>query len=89
MCGVRRSASSVWLRLQREELMQEVHDVMRLVDRRRWPDSHLLSCRTRLSGAEVTSPMEGVTGTMAWLSHVPGCSRGGLYGPENIDFRLS
>ena len=53
---------------------------------RRWPDSHLLSCRTRLSGAEVTSPMEGVTGMMAWLSHVPGCSRGGLYGPANIDF---
>ena len=32
--------------------------------------------------------MEGVTGMMAWLSHVPGCSRGGLYGPENIDFRF-
>ena len=32
--------------------------------------------------------MEGVTGMMTWLSHVPGCSRGGLYGPENIDFRF-
>ena len=32
--------------------------------------------------------MEGVTGTMAWLSHVPGCSRAGLYGPANIDFRF-
>ena len=56
--------------------------------RRRWPESHLLSCRTRLSGAEVTSPMEGVTGMMARLRHVPGCSRGGLYGPANIDFRF-
>ena len=71
-----------------------MHDLMHLVDDG-WPDSHLLSYRTRLSGAEVTSPveawLEGVTGTMsmAWLSHVPGCSRGGLYGPENIDFRLS
>ena len=32
--------------------------------------------------------MEGVTGTMARLSHVPGCSRAGLYGPANIDFRF-
>ena len=32
--------------------------------------------------------MEGVTGMMAWLSHVPGCSRAGLYGPANIDFRF-
>ena len=32
--------------------------------------------------------MEGVTGMMARLSHVPGCSRGGLYGPANIDFRF-
>ena len=47
-----------------------------------------MSCRTRLSGAEVTNPMEGVTGTMAWLSHVPDCSRAGLYGPANIDFRF-
>ena len=46
----------------------------------------LLSCRTRLSGAEVTSPMEGVTGMMAWLGHVPGSSRAGLYGPANIAF---
>ncbi len=30
--------------------------------------------------------MEGVTGMMARLRHVPGCSRGGLYGPANIDF---
>ena len=30
--------------------------------------------------------MEGVTGMMARLGHVPGCSRGGLYGPVNIDF---
>ena len=32
--------------------------------------------------------MEGVTGMMARLRHVPGCSRGGLYGPANIDFRF-
>ena len=32
--------------------------------------------------------MESVTGMMAWLSHVPGCSRAGLYGPANIDFRF-
>ena len=51
-------------------------------------DSHLLSCRTRLSGAEVTIPMEGGTGRMARLRHVPGYSRGGLYGPVNIDFRF-
>ena len=47
-----------------------------------------MSCRTRLSGAEVTSPMEGVTGTMAWLSHVPGSPQGGLYRPANSDFRF-
>ena len=39
-----------------------------------------------MSGACEASPMEGVTGTMSWLSHVPGCSRAGLYGPANIDF---
>ena len=32
--------------------------------------------------------MEGVTGMMTRLRHVPGCSRGGLYGPANIDFRF-
>ena len=34
--------------------------------------------------------MVGVTGTMAWLSHVdvPGYSQSGLYGPANIDFRF-
>ena len=32
--------------------------------------------------------MEGVTGTMAGLGHVPGCSRAGRYGPANIDFRF-
>ena len=32
--------------------------------------------------------MEGVAGMMARLRHVPGCSRGGLYGPANIDFRF-
>ena len=47
-----------------------------------------MSCRTRLSGAEVKSLMDGVTGTMAWLSHVPVGSRAGLYGPANIDFRF-
>ena len=31
--------------------------------------------------------MEGVTGTMTWLSHVPGYSRSGLYGPANTGFR--
>ena len=39
-----------------------------------------------MSGAREASPMEGVTGTMAWLSNVPGCSRAGLYGPADIDF---
>ena len=53
-----------------------MHDLMHLVDDG-WPDSHLLSYRTRLSGAEVTSPMEGVTGTMAWLGHMPRRPRGG------------
>ena len=38
-----------------------------------------MSYRTRLSGAEVTSPMEGVTGMMAWLGHVPRSARRGLY----------
>ena len=47
-----------------------------------------MSCRTRLSGAEVTSPMEGMTGTIAWLSHVPGSPQGGLYRPANSDFRF-
>ena len=42
-----------------------------------------------MSGAREASPMEGVTGTMAWLSHVPGCSRAGLYGPANIEFFVS
>ena len=32
--------------------------------------------------------MEGVTGMMTRLGHMPGCSRAGLYGPENLDFRL-
>ena len=41
-----------------------------------------MSCRTRLSGAEVTSPMEGVTGTMAWLGHGPRWRPGGLDGLE-------
>ena len=30
-----------------------------------------VSCRTRVSGALVTCPMEGVTGMMAGLGHVP------------------
>ena len=42
-----------------------------------------------MSGAREASPMEGVTGTVAWLSQVPGCSRAGLYGPANIDFPMS
>ena len=41
-------------------------------------DSHLLSGRARVSGALVTCPMEGVTGTMARLGCVPRSSRGGL-----------
>ena len=67
----------------------EVHGPMRLVDDG-GPTATCChaACRTRLSGAEVTSPMEGVTGMMARLRHVPGCSRGGLYGPANIDFRF-
>ena len=32
--------------------------------------------------------MEGVTSMLAWLGHVPGSSRAGLYGPANIDFRF-
>ena len=44
-----------------------------------------MSYRTHLSGAEVTSPMEGVTGMMAWLGHVPGSCRGGVYGHADID----
>ena len=42
--------------------------------------SYLLSCRARVSGALVTCPMEGVTGTMAGLGSVPRSSRGVLYG---------
>ena len=30
--------------------------------------------------------MEGMTGTIAWLSHVPGSPQGGLYRPANSDF---
>ena len=44
------------------------------------PDSHLLSCRTSVSGASVTCLMEGVTSTMAGLGRVPRSSQGGLYG---------
>ena len=29
--------------------------------------------------------MEGVTGTMAWLGHVPARRRGGVYGHADID----
>ena len=29
--------------------------------------------------------MEGVTGMMAWLGHVPGRCRGGVYGHADID----
>ena len=36
-----------------------------------------MSYRTRLSGAEVTSPMEGVTGMMARLSHMQRVAVGG------------
>ena len=36
-----------------------------------------------LSGAEETSPMEGVTGTMAGLGHVPRWPRRGRYGHAN------
>ena len=32
--------------------------------------------------------MDGVTGMLAWLSHVPVGSRVGLYWPANIDFRF-
>ena len=34
---------------------------------RRWPDSHAPSCLVRLSGAPVTNPMKGVSGTMGRL----------------------
>ena len=32
--------------------------------------------------------MKGVTGMMAWLGHVPGKQRCGLYGHGDIDFRI-
>ena len=59
--------------------MPEGHDLMRLVDDGGLTATcdNLLSCRTRLSGAEVTSPMEGVTGTLVWLGHMPRRPRGG------------
>ena len=41
-----------------------------------------------MSGAHEASLMEDVAGTMAWLSHVPGCSRAGLYGYATVDFRF-
>ena len=43
-----------------------INNLMILVDDG-CPTAHLLSCRTRVSGASVTCPMEGVTGTMAGL----------------------
>ena len=39
---------------------------------RRRRDSRTVSCRPSLSGAPVTSPMEGVSGTMGWLGGGPG-----------------
>ena len=46
----------------------------------------MLSCRASLSGAHEASPMEGVTGTMAWLGCVPGKRRGGLEPVEHLPF---
>ena len=48
--------------------------------RRRLPDSHLLSCRTRVSGALETCLMESMTGTVAGLGCVPRSSQGELCG---------
>ena len=56
---------------------------------RRRRGSHLLSCRTRASGALVTCPMEGMTDTMAGLGSVPWSSRGGLYGHALYFFFVS
>ena len=38
---------------------------------RRPRNVHLSSCWVSVSGADKASPMEGVTGTMAGLGHVP------------------
>ena len=53
---------------------------------RQRPDRHLSSCWALPTGALAASPMEGVTGMMAWLSHVPGSPQGGLDRPANIEF---
>ena len=45
---------------------------------RRLPDSRLLSCGMRLSGADEASPLEGLTGPMGRLGHVPLWPRRGL-----------
>ena len=39
-----------------------------------------------MSGARVASPMESVTGTMAWLGCVPGKRRGGLEPVKHLPF---
>ena len=46
----------------------------------RQPESHLSSSRASPTGALASSPMEVVTGTMAWLGHVPRWRRRGLHG---------
>ena len=55
---------------------QSLHDI----SGRRRPESHLPSSRTRPTGACEASPMEGVSGTMAWLGHGPRWRRGDVYG---------
>ena len=47
---------------------------------------HRQPCRARLSGAFVTSPLEGVTGLTSWLSHGPDGSRGGREGYGVVPF---
>ena len=48
------------------------HDLMHIVDAE-WRGATLCHAGRafRVSGAEVTSPMEGVTGTLVWLGHMP------------------
>ena len=38
-----------------------------------------------MSGAFEAIPMDGVTGMLAWLGHVPGRCRGRVYGHADID----
>ena len=46
--------------------------------RRRLPESRLQSCGMSQSGADEASPVEGLTGAMGRLGHVPLWPRRGL-----------